>query len=235
MVSSIGKRAATKGGASGAARRQTTVQEGLPEAAKRRRPGGRTERNRKRVAGAVLRLLQDGKLNFEIQDVVALSGVHRTTIFRRWPDRATLMAEALTEHVSRFKLELTGDWRTDLRRFGYALRDFFAEPVELAMNRTLAASGDAAFQAQQAETWLPVIDDFRNVLSQAQAEGKINSACDCDVIIMMLMSTILTRSIFNINLDEYIVFSRNSVDAVVDQLILSCVPAPSDPGPPSTA
>ena len=55
----------------------------LAEKRKQSRPGGRTEKNRQAVAAAVLQLIKEGRLDFESQEVAALAGVHRTTLFRR--------------------------------------------------------------------------------------------------------------------------------------------------------
>lgn len=80
------------------------------------RPGGRTERVRKAVADAVIELIEQEGIEFEIKAVAQLSGVGRATIFRRWPDRASLIGEALVEHVSHFEVTMTGNWEEDLRR-----------------------------------------------------------------------------------------------------------------------
>ena len=55
------------------------------------RPGGRSERTRHAVTTATLELIKSGNLDFDIQEVARLAGVHRTTIHRRWPDRAALV------------------------------------------------------------------------------------------------------------------------------------------------
>src|SRR4051794_29020752 len=94
------------------------------------RPGGRTEANRKAVAIAVLKMVAQGNLLFDAGDVADLSGVHRTTIRRRWPDRDALLAEAMAEHTSRFTVALSGDWPVVLRRIAFGLRDFMNDPVE---------------------------------------------------------------------------------------------------------
>ena len=64
-------------------------------------------------------------IGFEILSVAELSGVGRSTISRRWPDRASLIGEALTEHNSSFEISLTGEWKTDLRSIAAELQAFF--------------------------------------------------------------------------------------------------------------
>src|SRR5262245_53158337 len=107
------------------------------------RSGGRTEANRQAVARAVLRLLSEGRLNFDFQDVADLSGVHRSTIHRRWPSHDALITEAMAEHTSRLTIDLRGDWRAVTRRITFGLRDFMSDPTELALGRFLPLSDSA--------------------------------------------------------------------------------------------
>jgi AcrR family transcriptional regulator len=60
------------------------------------RPGGRTAHTRERVLDAVTSLLLDGGYDALTVDAVAeRSGVHRTTVYRRWRDTGTLLSDAL--------------------------------------------------------------------------------------------------------------------------------------------
>jgi AcrR family transcriptional regulator len=60
------------------------------------RPGGRTARTRDRVLDAVASLLLDGGYDaLTVDAVAARSGVHRTTVYRRWRDTGTLLADSL--------------------------------------------------------------------------------------------------------------------------------------------
>ncbi|MGB5077093.1 MAG: TetR-like C-terminal domain-containing protein [Sphingorhabdus sp.] len=186
---------------------------------KQKRPGGRTEQNRQAVAAAVLDLIGKCNLDFEVQEVAALAGVHRTTLFRRWPDRGSLIAEALAEHVSRLSVEFTGDWRRDLRIAGYALRDFLSDPVEQAMNRMLAITDSEDFRVQMVRNWEPILDAFGQPIRMAQQRGELSETVDVDIVISMLLSPILSRSVFmRTNA------SNDLIDRLVDQIIRGCAP-----------
>lgn len=189
----------------------------MADSAKQLRPGGRTEKNRQAVAAAVLKLIGDGKLDFEVQEVAALSGVHRTTLFRRWPDRGALIAEAMAEHVARVSIEFDGDWEADLRKIANGMRDFLADPVELAMNRMLAISDNALFHEQMARHWSPILERFQQPIRTAQANGQLPWSIDAEMVIMTLMSTLLTHIVFMRTppTDEFIA-------RMIDQLILGC-------------
>ena len=161
------------------------------------RPGGRTERNRQAVADAVLSCVREGRNDFEIQEIAALSGVHRTTISRRWPDRGALMAEALREHVGHFSISFTGDWETDVRRISQGLFDFFCKPTELAMNRMLAASDNITFHKAMAKYWTPVLQTLQEPIRRAKAEGLVRPGVDEELIIGMLASTVTVYTALN--------------------------------------
>jgi AcrR family transcriptional regulator len=60
------------------------------------RPGGRTARTRERVLDAVALLLVEGGYDaLTVDAVAARSGVHRTTVYRRWQDTGGLLADSL--------------------------------------------------------------------------------------------------------------------------------------------
>ena len=70
-----------------------------------RRPGGRTARVRADVLAAVNALLtEQGYDALSIEDVADRSGVHRTTIYRRWGSVAMLLVDLL-------QLGTEDDWR----------------------------------------------------------------------------------------------------------------------------
>lgn len=147
------------------------------------------------VANAVLKLVEDGNLDFDIQEVSAISGLHRTTIFRRWPDREALIAAALSEHLSHFTVPVTGNWQIDLRRIAFTLRDFFLSPAELAMNRLLVRTTNDDFRRQVFEIWMPIIDSIQDTLQEAQRNGEISNKIDYEILVGMLTSTLLTRTL----------------------------------------
>ena len=60
------------------------------------RPGGRTARNRDLVLAAVASLLLEAGYDaLTVDAVAARSGIHRTTVYRRWRDTGGLLADSL--------------------------------------------------------------------------------------------------------------------------------------------
>jgi AcrR family transcriptional regulator len=70
--------------------------EPIPQATPRAaRPGGRTARTRGQVLDAVASLLLEGGFDaLTVDAVAARSGVHRTTVYRRWRDTGALLADS---------------------------------------------------------------------------------------------------------------------------------------------
>ncbi|MBO4205571.1 TetR/AcrR family transcriptional regulator [Micromonospora echinofusca] len=70
-----------------------------------RRPGGRSAEVRRRVLAAVrTHLVEHGYDALSVDAVADRSGVHRTTVYRRWRDVGGLLADVLAEATS-------DDWR----------------------------------------------------------------------------------------------------------------------------
>lgn len=183
----------------------------------KRRPGGRTERNRSAVASAVLRLIGGGRLDFELQEVAELSGVHRTTIFRRWPDRTALIAEAMLEHTVGIHVNVTRDWRADLRRVAFQMRGYFSDPVELAINRVLAVTDNDDVLRQMEEYYNPVWIEFAKPIVAAQERGEVSVDAKSAVIIQMMVSTMIVLTMFTRT-----PVSDDMVNAIADQAIRAC-------------
>ena len=107
------------------------------------RPGGRNERVRQSVAYAVLDLCREGHTDFSVADVAERAGVHRATVYRRWPTAGDLLREALTVHTATLHFRDKGSWERDLRRLVSDLATFFSDPAELAMNRAMVSRSDS--------------------------------------------------------------------------------------------
>jgi len=185
----------------------------------RSRPGGRSERVRKAVAVATLKLIKTGRLDFDLQDVAQLAGVHRTTIYRRWPDRASLIGEALTEHTSRIDIKFTGDWRADVRSSAFILRDFLADPTEIALNSLLAAPNCGTFSTQVEEHWHPLIARFEQPIRDAQARGEIGSHADPKMLVAMMFSTITAFIVF-----IKVIPDDDFIEQLIAQITNACAP-----------
>lgn len=88
-----------------------------------RRPGGRNARVRARILDATAELAaRDGIAGFRYEEVAELAGVHRTSVYRNWPDREELVTEALLQYAEDLaSIADTGDLHRDLVDYLMAL------------------------------------------------------------------------------------------------------------------
>jgi len=106
------------------------------------RPGGRAARVRAAVLGAVLdQLAEAGLHSVTVEAVAARAGVHKTTIYRRWPARGGLIRDALADRVdAALAIPDTGDIDVDLAALARAITVVLAAPLEAAVTRALVAA-----------------------------------------------------------------------------------------------
>ncbi|WP_344128881.1 TetR/AcrR family transcriptional regulator [Saccharopolyspora halophila] len=88
-----------------------------------RRPGGRTARVRRRILEAATELIaRDGIGGLRYDQVAELAEVNKTSVYRNWPDRSALVADALTTFGADVApLQDSGDIEADLVDFLEAL------------------------------------------------------------------------------------------------------------------
>ncbi|MET8978135.1 TetR/AcrR family transcriptional regulator C-terminal ligand-binding domain-containing protein [Streptomyces sp. NPDC004539] len=155
------------------------------------RPGGRTERNRQAVHGAVLELLKDHGPSFTYHDLAERSGVSRRTLHRRWPDRTELIAETLRADYGRLEVPFTGDVATDLREYALRFRDFAARPTSVLVDGLAALAPDAELAHLSKASFEQSTADVRAILADAAQHGRLSAEVDLDTILNMLMSPIV--------------------------------------------
>ncbi|WP_246103494.1 TetR/AcrR family transcriptional regulator [Streptomyces piniterrae] len=118
-----------------------------------RRPGGRTARTRAAVRDAVLTgLTEHGYPGLTVEYVAEHSGVHKTTLYRRWGDVEGLVADALDlAGEDSWVPPDTGSLEGDLRALAREVVGSFTDP---AVASSVSAMIAAAFQSERAATAL---------------------------------------------------------------------------------
>ena len=87
------------------------------------RPGGRTAKVRTAVLQAtVAALAEDGYEALNVEDVARRAGVHKTTVYRRWPTKTELIADAMCARSNeRVEVPDTGTLAGDLQVLARAI------------------------------------------------------------------------------------------------------------------
>src|ERR1700687_2350083 len=106
-----------------------------PQGPQRRRSPGRGPRLRAAVLAATLEELTAGGFTaLTIDNVARRAGVHKTSLYRNWKDRASLVAEALSENVAGgVPIPDTGSIETDLREYARSLIGWLTSPLGRAV------------------------------------------------------------------------------------------------------
>ena len=95
-----------------------------------------------RLLEVTLDLIGERGPTISIDDVAATAGVNKTTIYRRWPDVATLIADAVAAHAATaIPIEPTGDVRADLRRLASDIVDNLRSPIGQALRAAAHLDG----------------------------------------------------------------------------------------------
>lgn len=74
----------------------------------------RAARTRTRTLDAAFQLLGEEGLDTTVERIADCAGVHKTTVYRHWPEREDLLAEALETHMEPPAMPDTGSVRKDL-------------------------------------------------------------------------------------------------------------------------
>ena len=123
------------------------------------RLGGRSARVRAAVLDAAFAELDEhGYGGFSIEAVARRSGVHKTTIYRRWPTREALLVYALDTRSDRdLPVPNAGSLRAELRQFG-----------ELVLAKLTSRHGNALLKSLvSAADESPDVAEGREVLARA--------------------------------------------------------------------
>lgn len=174
------------------------------------RPGGRTEQVRQEVALSVLALIQAGRADFSYNEVAEISGVNKTTLYRRWPQRSDLLREALAEHNSHFRFPEAKSWPEMVEALIQELATFLSDPAEMALNIALLSDPSREGNELVVSQWQPIQDRFDQCVREAQEKGEIADGVDVQTITMLLMSPVLVLTLFqrSIPFDKKIMLGR---------------------------
>lgn len=169
----------------------------MVESAERVRPPGRGPKVRAAVLAATLAELADtGYAALTIENIARRAGVHKTTIYRRWADRESLVADVLGERIALdFPIPDTGAVQDDLRQLAQAFVAWVSGPTGRMI--FAAVYSDAAR--------IPGISDVRRelfeygprraavVIERAVGRGELPAGTDPGAVLRALIAPIYFR------------------------------------------
>jgi AcrR family transcriptional regulator len=187
-----------------------------------RRPGGRSARVREAVLGAVLEELVDGgygSLSFD--RVASRAGVHRATLYRRWPGKEQLVAEALLARAGRdIPLPDTGTLHGDLRALARAVAANITAPIGEGVLRALVSEAGRApdISAVGRAFWHQRFAMATEIVRRAAARGEVPPDVDPQLLLELLVAPLFLR---------LLVTAEPVTPEYVDEVLGVLLPSPS--------
>jgi AcrR family transcriptional regulator len=161
------------------------------------RPGGRSARVRAAVLQAAFAELgEKGYDGFSMEAVARRSGVHKTTVYRRWPTRDALVIDALDSRSDRHSpIPAKGSLRADLRVFAEDVFTKLSSSHGKAMLKSLVAAVDQSPEVlEKVESfWRERLDVGAAVVERAIDRGELPPDTDSDLVIEGLLAPIYLR------------------------------------------
>jgi AcrR family transcriptional regulator len=181
-----------------------TISDGLG-----RRPGGRSARVRAAVRAATLsELAENGYAALSVEGVAARSGVHKTTVYRRWGSVEGLIADAL-EMASEepWPVPDTGSVHGDLRALTRLVVAGFTDPGDGPVSTAFVAAGMQNSAAAEALRGFFVSrhDQAARIVTRAVARGELPAGTDPVELVRATVAPLYYR----------LFISREPVDAAV--------------------
>ena len=152
----------------------------------RRRTGGRSARVLDAVAEAVLaQLSTNGIENFSIPQVAARAGISNSSLYRRWPTKAALIAFAGGRNAqSSIAFPDRGSLREDLLFVMKEVARAFQDPRSRALIAMAFGSVDSTELDQtQGTYWKSRVEQQQAMFDRAMARGEITATTDTAEII----------------------------------------------------
>ncbi|KOU15336.1 TetR family transcriptional regulator [Streptomyces sp. WM6372] len=161
------------------------------------RPVGRGRKAQAAVRAATLaELLDRGYAELTVEGVAQRAGVHKTTLYRRWKDRASLVVDALAEHFATdIPMPDTGAVETDLQALAQGLVQSMTGPVGRAVQTAMFSDAGRLPEVAEAKRRI-FADRFRRaapVVARAIERGELPADTDPVELIKTLAAPIYFR------------------------------------------
>jgi AcrR family transcriptional regulator len=155
------------------------------------------EARRKALSAATDLIVERGVGNLTIEEVAARSGVAKTTIYRHWPERASLIIDTARSTFEHVGTPDTGSLRGDLLAFfgGLVRADLTGK-----VGRLMPCLIDAAGRDPEIEHLLDRLGEERrrpilSIVARSQERGELPTDLDLDVAIGTIVGPIVFRRV----------------------------------------
>lgn len=163
-----------------------------------KRPGGRTSQVTDRVFKATIALLERSGISaVTFQEVAKRAGVGRATLYRRWPDPAFLVGDAIAataaEHI---QIADTGSFRGDLFAMLKQIGKFIDSPIgRAAIIAGVAGREQSEFANHARSLWEIRRKQVSPIFERAKMRGEIAHSIDEDALFAVAAGALYARMI----------------------------------------
>ena len=180
------------------------------------RSDGRVQRSRERVLITAFELLSETGLGgFSVDEAARRSGVAKTTIYRHWPSRGSLVLEAAARISAEQDVPDTGSLETDLTTYLTHLRDLLSSARWSSVVPSLVdvAKRDPDFANLHGTIQRGHAVPLRQILERAVGRGQIPATAEHSRILSALIGPLYYRRWF----------SREPIDEIFVKVIVADV------------
>jgi len=148
---------------------------------------------RRRTGGRSARIQGYEALSFAT--IGERTGVHETTLYRRWKTREQLVVDAVASRVAQdIPIPDTGTLRSDLIQLLQLLRTFLQSPVGQALIQTgIAARNVSAIGTFSKDYWQRRSTLLRPLFERAIVRGELSAQTDIPLLFEMLIGVLYVR------------------------------------------
>lgn len=175
----------------------TTTRSGTPTRVGEQRPGGRAARVRTAVLRAAAELLTEvGYDRMTFEEVAARAGVHKTTVYRRWPTKAALTADAAALHsADAVPIPDTGTVVEDLKLLVREVVANIGTEGGARRSRSIAAAAATSDELASAMHgfWAQRLALSAEVVERAVERGELPASTDANLIIETVIGPLWVR------------------------------------------
>jgi AcrR family transcriptional regulator len=146
------------------------------------------------LAAAFDELRAVGFAALSIDDVAQRAGVHKTTVYRRWPTKADLIGDAALAHADdHVPLPDTGDLATDLQLLARAVAANLEGTAATTRALVAASLTTTAASAGMREFWTNRLAASTAIIERAAERGDVPRDTDAVLAIEMLVGPLWLR------------------------------------------
>jgi AcrR family transcriptional regulator len=146
------------------------------------------------LAAAFEELAANGFDAATIAGVAKRSGVHETTVYRRWTTRENLFVAALMERsADAIPAPDTGSTRDDLLTIVREVVAYVGSPAGTAVLRAATVPVDTAYTEARQSFWAHRLDSLAPVVARGIERGDLRADTDARLLLEMLIAPIHGR------------------------------------------